>query len=724
MAIYHCSLKVFSRSKGHSAVAAAAYRAGVKLWDERRDRYHRYDNRKGVVKSFLLVPEKTPHDFYDTKSCQSGLPDRAFLWNAAERAENRKNSCVARELVLALPHELSGDHRSALIHDMALWMVKRYSVAIDAAIHAPADGDGHDSRNHHAHLLFTTRELTEDGFGKKTRILDDKITGKAETELIREVWETLANAALENAGLPDIKIDRRSLEDQGVDRLPQTHLGSKAHRALHAVSSSTLRSVYNDTDEGDDDGSSDRGGGGGSSANITSSNSEDERSEDSTEEGSSSSSGSMGQISFNMAAHPPHSQQSITPLQIKQVIRPHSVKKIQPQALLLTDLTSKLELYEYVRVLNEQRERLPDKALPLQIREVDMLIDVLHDEIKLLKPYLRKPSIADNIKASIKQIMKQSARVLKARRIDHIKDQIAVKFDQSRSEYQQVKYSRTYRKSIKHQINNMETLLTRLHTRKEQHQKLELFYNHIDYQLKAELPHTAMTFLSKVMVTHSKLQALLMPKASKPIIVPKLPLPKPSTKPIQISESRERPQLPQNTKTAYQKDDSKIDTSSIETKISFESNKIINVFKSKVAQAILPDPVPTFIKRQHIIPDTIRQASQRNAWFSEGNIGFKEAEHILTKPHEPAEQGIMLAHIFNHDVPQKRTSIPEQLEDLKMKAPLLRFKIPKAFKPSKAQIKKVRVSKGFNAVSNQKVKPIKLKKSFLPMKLKEVSVVI
>ena len=192
----------------------------------------------------------------------------------------------------------------------------------------------------------------------------------------------------------------------------------------------------------------------------------------------------------------------------------------------------------------------------------------------------------------------------------------------------------------------------------------------------------------------------------------KLPLPKPSTKVVQLTESRELPKLPQNTKIAYQNDDFKIDTKGIETEIAIENNKIIDVFKSKVAQAILPDPVPAFIKRQHIIPDTIRQASQRNVWFSEGNISFKEAEDILTKSHEPEEQGIMLAHIFNHDVPQKRTSQPEQLEDLKIQAPLLRLKIPKAFKPSKAQIKKVRVSKGFNAVSNQKVKPIKLKKNY------------
>jgi hypothetical protein len=84
---------------------------------------------------------------------------------------------------------------------MALYLVERYRVVVDVAIHAPCEGDGHDPRNHHAHLLFTTRELTPEGFGAKTRILDDKESGPQEVELLREVWETLANDALGQSGI-------------------------------------------------------------------------------------------------------------------------------------------------------------------------------------------------------------------------------------------------------------------------------------------------------------------------------------------------------------------------------------------------------------------------------------------------------------------------------------------------------------------------------------------
>jgi len=164
MAIYHCSLRIFSRSEGHSAVAAAAYRAGALLKDERTGRIHRYGKRHGVMGAFILAPKSAPQKFQD----------RAVLWNAAEASETRKNSRVAREVILALPHELTDTERKALASDMALYLVERYRVAVHVAVHSPVAGDGHDPRNHHAHLLFTTREITPEGFGAKTRILDDK----------------------------------------------------------------------------------------------------------------------------------------------------------------------------------------------------------------------------------------------------------------------------------------------------------------------------------------------------------------------------------------------------------------------------------------------------------------------------------------------------------------------------------------------------------------------
>lgn len=173
-----------------------------------------------MLSASILLPENAPSAFLK----------RAVLWNAAEQSERRKNSCVARELILALPHELNLDQQQALVDDMSAWLVSRYKVAVDRAIHAAVNKEGHDQRNTHAHLLLTTRAIGEEGMAAKTRILDDKKTGREQTELIREVWETLANDALARAGFEEIKIDRRSLEEQGIDRVPQTHIGPHGWR--------------------------------------------------------------------------------------------------------------------------------------------------------------------------------------------------------------------------------------------------------------------------------------------------------------------------------------------------------------------------------------------------------------------------------------------------------------------------------------------------------------
>src|SRR3546814_1118381 len=65
MAIFHFSVKVIGRGAGRSAVAAAAYRAGERLHDERLDRAHDFTNKPGVVHSEILLPENAPEEFAD-----------------------------------------------------------------------------------------------------------------------------------------------------------------------------------------------------------------------------------------------------------------------------------------------------------------------------------------------------------------------------------------------------------------------------------------------------------------------------------------------------------------------------------------------------------------------------------------------------------------------------------------------------------------------------------
>ena len=221
MATYTFSTTPMSRKAGRSAVAAAAYRSGAELADERTGQVHDYTRKRGVVHAEIVAPQGI-----------TGV-DREQLWNAAEAAEKRKDARVAREYLVALPHELDADQRLALARELAGELVKRYGVAVDLAVHAPDPGG--DQRNHHAHLLATTRRLNHDGLGEKTTIeLSDKKRrdmglgrGADEVKRLRQRWESMANAALERADIA-ARIDCRSLADQGIDRVPQIHRGPMA----------------------------------------------------------------------------------------------------------------------------------------------------------------------------------------------------------------------------------------------------------------------------------------------------------------------------------------------------------------------------------------------------------------------------------------------------------------------------------------------------------------
>ncbi|WP_280564981.1 MULTISPECIES: MobQ family relaxase [unclassified Chromohalobacter] len=218
MAIYSLSTKPMNRKGGRSAVAAAAYRSGGELADERTGVVHDYTRKRGVEHDEIVTRDGVPG------------PERESLWNQAEAAEKRKDARVAREYVVALPHELDADQRLALARELAGELSERYGVAVDLAVHAP-DRDG-DERNHHAHLLATTRAYGHDGLGDKAAIewSDQKRReagldrGADEVKAIRQRWEGMANDALERAQVAE-RIDCRSLADQGINRVPQIHVG-------------------------------------------------------------------------------------------------------------------------------------------------------------------------------------------------------------------------------------------------------------------------------------------------------------------------------------------------------------------------------------------------------------------------------------------------------------------------------------------------------------------
>jgi len=187
MAIYHTRVKTFSRAKQHSAVAAAAYRGALCLTDTRAGIVHNYLSRSGVQRVTCISPIGAP----------DWTEDPQQLWNAAEAAEKRKDSTVAREFEIALPHELDDDQRWELALDAARKLVLRFQFAIQVSMHEPPKNA--DARHYYAHLLATTRKVDAQGLAQKTRELDGVINGKPQVEWIRSTIAQSINHHLRQA---------------------------------------------------------------------------------------------------------------------------------------------------------------------------------------------------------------------------------------------------------------------------------------------------------------------------------------------------------------------------------------------------------------------------------------------------------------------------------------------------------------------------------------------
>ncbi|MDL2234639.1 MobA/MobL family protein [Christensenellaceae bacterium OttesenSCG-928-L17] len=229
------SIKITSRGKGKSAVAAAAYRAGEKITNLYDGITHDYTRKGGVAHTEILLPDHAPREYFD----------RAVLWNAVEQIDKAKNAQLAREIELALPVELSPEQNIALARDYCQRHFVAAGMCADICIHDKNDG------NPHAHIMLTMRPIEPDGSwgakSKKEYILDEsgqRITlpsgeyksrkvdatdwnDRGKAEVWRQGWAEAVNAAMEQAGHVE-RIDHRSYERQGVERIPTVHLGVAA----------------------------------------------------------------------------------------------------------------------------------------------------------------------------------------------------------------------------------------------------------------------------------------------------------------------------------------------------------------------------------------------------------------------------------------------------------------------------------------------------------------
>lgn len=240
MAIYHMSIKIGSKSKGQSAVAAAAYRSGEKLTDKETGLTSDYTKKGGVVFSEISLCDNAPAEY----------ADRATLWNEVHQIEKNKNAQLWREFEVALPQELSREEQIATIRDFVKQLTAR-GMCADWSLHDKGDG------NPHAHIMATMRSITEDGkWAAKSRLVYDldehgerifqKVNKQGRkqykshkedyndwnaaerVEEWRAAWAECCNARLAEHD----RIDHRSYARQGIDQIPTIHEGYEARQRV------------------------------------------------------------------------------------------------------------------------------------------------------------------------------------------------------------------------------------------------------------------------------------------------------------------------------------------------------------------------------------------------------------------------------------------------------------------------------------------------------------
>lgn len=231
-------LTTHNRDRGHSAVAGAAYRLGLKLKDERTGEVHDFRRRKlgeEIVRAVTVAPSGAP----------PWATDPQEMWNRVEASEKRKDSQVARDYRIPVPFGLTDEQAGDLAEELARYISDTLVVPVSVGLHRDADRDAlgllkpPEKQGYHAHLYFPNRPLDFDqvghaggkgsatGFGLKLSMLSDKRQCAVWVEDLNRKWAELSNVYLAAAEKAPV-IDHRSYARQGIDLSPQPKLGVSA----------------------------------------------------------------------------------------------------------------------------------------------------------------------------------------------------------------------------------------------------------------------------------------------------------------------------------------------------------------------------------------------------------------------------------------------------------------------------------------------------------------
>ncbi len=216
MASYHCTVKACAKSSGGSGAAHADY---------------------------ILREHKAEHKRTDLEAHASlNLPAWAqgqstSFWRVADQHE-RANGAIYREIEVALPRELTPEQRRDLVEDFITQQIGDQHPCTWAIHNPKAALEGGEQP--HAHIMYSERTLdgiergAEPFFKRYNAKQPDKggcrkdSAGTAERlQATRELWARVQNTHLARHGHMT-RVDHRTLAEQGIDRIPEQHLGPAA----------------------------------------------------------------------------------------------------------------------------------------------------------------------------------------------------------------------------------------------------------------------------------------------------------------------------------------------------------------------------------------------------------------------------------------------------------------------------------------------------------------
>lgn len=255
---------------GHSAVEQSSYIGREKMYCQYDGQTYYPKYSEDLVHKEVMLPENAPSQYKDP----------SILWNSVEMNEKASNAQLARTYKVELPNEWSYELATEVMRDYIQRNFVDKGMCAEFAIH-DSENSQTGQRNLHCHIMLTMRGIDEQGHWmpkqKKVYLTDengeripliDKETGlqridkqnrkqwkcatvatndwnnKENAKIWRKDLADTINSVNAKMGMTENFWEYRSFKDQGLDIIPQIHLGEKAS-ALERAGIRTRRGDIN-----------------------------------------------------------------------------------------------------------------------------------------------------------------------------------------------------------------------------------------------------------------------------------------------------------------------------------------------------------------------------------------------------------------------------------------------------------------------------------------------